>query len=51
MFPNIDLRLGYYQLRISPKDIPKPAFQIHYLHYECPVISFGLTNALAMFMD
>ena len=33
------------------KDIPKTAFRTRYGHYEFLVMSFGLTNAPAAFMD
>lgn len=33
------------------EDIPKTAFQTRYSHYEFRVMSFGLTNGLAAFMD
>jgi hypothetical protein len=47
----IDLRSCYHQLKIRAEDVPKATFTTRYGLYEFLVMSFGLTNASAYFMN
>ncbi|KAA0047016.1 pol protein [Cucumis melo var. makuwa] len=45
------IRPSYHQLRFRDSGIPKTAFYSRYGHYEFILMSFGLTNSPAVFMD
>jgi len=49
-FSKIDLRCGYWQIKVWSDDVPKTAFRTRYGSFEWLVLPMGLTNAPATFM-
>ncbi|KAA3469994.1 DNA/RNA polymerases superfamily protein [Gossypium australe] len=51
VLPKIDLRPGYYQVKIKTDDIPNTNFRTSCGDYEFLVMPFGLMKAPVVFMD
>ena len=51
VFSKINLRLGYWQMPVKPREVHKIAFKTRWGLYEFLVMPFGITNAPVQFMN
>ena len=51
VFLKNNIQSGYYQLKVCENNIPKTVFRTYYGHYEFLVMSYGLANTPAAFVD
>lgn len=49
--PRFIFGLDIHKLRVKEDDIPKMAFRTQYAYFDFLVMSFGITNAPAPFID